>query len=179
MKAAKAYFLSRLAREKLLVASFLAIGALVWLFAFGGKATTFWQGFSSRQRTAQNNESIINRRAEVDARSQAAVAMMVPAQTLNSGALYAEVDQLARTAGLANRRMGNVVTTPGADFSVHTVTLQATGITNWEAVNNFYLGLSRRSPYLNLREFTVTATGSPNLVHALSVEVGSVERPRE
>jgi hypothetical protein len=51
MKAFKAFFLSRLMREKALLLAFVGIGAVIWLSSFVGRARTFARGF--RQTTQE------------------------------------------------------------------------------------------------------------------------------
>ena len=179
MKALRAYFLNRHPRERILVMSFLAASALVWLFSFGGRALRFWNAYSRDSRTIASNTAVINSRADVEARSRAAVEVLDPARTYNQANLFSEVSNMANSAGFRNRNIAYGTDIPGEQYSVHSVGLQVSGITDWEAINRFYLLLNEKRPYINLRNFTMRVVGTPpSITYTLNAQIASVERQR-
>jgi len=179
VKAIRAYFLSRQPREKFLVVGFLAAGALVWLFSFGGRALNFWRTYSRDSRTIASNTAIINSRADVEARSRAAVEVLDPARTYNGASLLAEVSNMAVSAGFQNPSVRSQADIQGTQYWIHTVQLQAGNITDWGMIVRFYVMLNERRPYINLRDFRISVAGTPPAItHTVQAQIASVERPR-
>jgi hypothetical protein len=169
----RALFLARLFREKLLLVAFAVLGVSLWFSGFSRRAGAFW----SEQRTTTANlaeqKQWLANRAAIDASAQKAAGRLDAARTLDATRLYAEVDKLAREAGLTPG-LGEQRDVSGDQFSVHSLLVTVAKV-DWEALKKFYLNLQSRSPYISIEQFTLSAppAGSPltAVIRVSSVEV--------
>jgi hypothetical protein len=178
IRAARASFLNRALREKLLLVVFIAIAALWWASSFSARAMAFWQA----QRTIKTrlieqalwikNESTINETAKVTA------SRLDPARTLNPNQLVTTVGQLAQEAGLKGiTSSGSPVTNTSGQFAVHSQEFLIRNV-EWETLSKFYEALQRKSPYISLERFTLNAAGNNAAQLMLTLKVTSVEITR-
>jgi hypothetical protein len=176
IRTARAFFLNRALREKLLLVVFIGIAALWWASSFSGRAMAFWQA----QRTIKvrltdqalwiKNESAINETAKVTA------SRLDPTRTLNRNQLVTTVGQLASDAGLKGTS-GSPVTTTSDQFAVHSLEFIIRNV-EWEPLSKFYEALQRKSPYISLERFTLIAAPNNAAQLTLNLKVTSVEMTR-
>jgi hypothetical protein len=178
IRSARAYFLSRALREKLLLVAFIAIGVAWWLSSFATRGTTFWR--EKRTTTAQLNEQSmwIRNRATIEENSKKTASRLDPARTLNLNQLVTTVPQLASEAGLKNvSNTGTPQTTSSGDFAVHSVEYRITNA-EWDALRKFYEALEQRSPYIAIERFILSAAPNNWAQLQLTLKVTSVEIAR-
>ena len=174
IRAVRHFFLTRALREKLLLVAFLAIGALWWFSAFNQRAVAFWR--TQRITTARLAEQTqwIKNRTGIEQAAQKTAERLDPARTLNGNQLVTTVAQLANDAGLRDSRSGTPTTEKSGHFAVHS----AEYIINqaeWEQLKSFYEALQKRSPYISVERFALSAAANTPAKLTLNVKVVSVE----
>jgi hypothetical protein len=174
MRALKAFFLSRLLREKLMLVLFLALGAATWLANFSGRASRTWIEVTATRNELQNQIQWLESRETIETAAEQAVRNLDPAQTLDDTRLVGELSLLSQEHNLKFTN-DTPKTERSAQFAVHTVRVRLQRA-DYEVLRNFYFALSRRSPYIGITEFSVTADRASNgaLLNA-SLLVSSVE----
>ena len=176
IRTARAYYLSRALREKLLLVVFVGIAALWWASSFSGRAMAFWQAQRAiKLRLADQtlwikNESTINETAKVTA------SRLDPTRTLNGNQLVTTVAQLASEAGLKGTS-GSPATATSDQFAVHSLEFVIRNV-EWEPLSKFYEALQRKSPYISLERFTLIASPNNAAQLTLNLKVTSVEMTR-
>jgi hypothetical protein len=178
IRTARASFLSRALREKLLLVAFIAIGAAWWLSSFGTRASVFWR--EQRTTTSRLFEQAmwIRNRATIEENSKKTAASLDPARTLNLNQLVTTVAQLAAEAGLKQvNNTGSPQTTSSGDFAVHSVEFVISNA-EWDALRKFYEALQKRSPYIAVERFILDAAPNNWAQLRLQLKVTSVEIAR-
>jgi hypothetical protein len=182
MRAFRAFFLSRLFREKLLMLLFVGLGAVMWLTNFSRRAAASWHALHALRTELADQRQWLANRAAIEASATQAVKNLDPARTLDDTRLVSELSAMAQGANL---KFVNDTprTESNGQFAVHTVqvTLRAgPGLpagrnANWDALYRFCVALQRRSPYIGLEQFSLAADRShPEQLNA-SLRVSSVE----
>ncbi|MGH7946652.1 MAG: hypothetical protein ACREH8_17535 [Opitutaceae bacterium] len=178
IRGARAFFLSRALREKLLLVVFVGIAVLWWASSFSTRASAFWQ----TQRTTTfrlkeqavwiQNEDVIKETAKKTA------SRLDPNKTLNGNQLVTTVGQLASEAGLKGlQTAGGTVTTTSGQFAVHSQEFIIRNV-DWGTLSTFYEALQRRSPYISLERFILNAAANNAEQLTLNLKVTSVEIAR-
>ncbi|MEY4940146.1 MAG: hypothetical protein RIQ93_1881 [Verrucomicrobiota bacterium] len=177
----RAYFLSRLLREKLLLVALVAVGAVIWISSFSSRAGLLWRGQKVTTTELKDQDRWLRDRPRVEAAAQKAAAQLDPAKTLDGTRLFTTVRQLALDNGLRNIT-NNGLTPLGSNgqFSVNTlgVTITANdpnGEKNWESLTNFYKALQTRSPYVAIDQVILTPMRGNSGQLSLFLKVSSVE----
>lgn len=170
----RAFFLSRLLREKLLLVAFILLGVLMWLSSFTRRAGGFWREQRITTATLIDQKRWLDNRQSIEESERKAAAGLDALKTLEATRLYAEVDRLAREAGLTNTALGDQRDDRGGLFPMHTLQVNITKA-EWTPLLKFYQSLLARSPYINVENFILRVT-PPN--HSASLRVSSVEIPK-
>jgi type II secretory pathway component PulL len=173
MNALKAYFLSRLFREKLLLVVIAGLVALTFLSNFSGRVVRAWRTQRTTSVALADEQQWLANRAAIEAAANQAVKNLDPARTLDDTQLVGELNALARAQGL-KFTSDTPRTERTGQFAVHTVQFNLIKM-DWNALKGFYLELTKRSPYISLEQFSLQAERSnPGLLNA-SLKVSSVE----
>lgn len=161
----RAYFLSRLLREKVLLLGLLLIGALWWLSAFGTRAGRFWREQRDTTVRLAEQQQWLNNRVKIAADEQRAAARFEAAKTLDGTRLVDALNQAAHDAGLRNNYSSEAPTTDtSGQFKVHSVDFTVRQA-DYLLLQRFYLNLHQRAPYLGIERVTL----SPNLADGSKV----------
>ena len=178
IRALRAYFLSRLLREKLLLLGMLLIAALWWLSAFAGHAGTFWrQQRSTTSALAEQKQWLDNRQA-IEAAAQKAASRLDSGKTLDQTRLVNAVNQAAFDSGLRNNYASNSVTSEtNGQFTVHSVEYQVTNA-DYATLARFYLNLQQRAPYIGIERFALASNRAEPAKLTLNLRISAVEIPR-
>jgi hypothetical protein len=153
----KAYFLSRLFREKILLVLLVGAGAVVWLSSVSGRLSAWYA--DHRRTTFELNEQAVwlSQRERIEEEAMSAIRNLDPARSFNGVRLSAELSNLAAAAGLGGNTTSEVLPPERtAQFAVNAVRLRITRAT-WESLKTFYLELSKRAPYITIDQFAVVA----------------------
>jgi len=173
----KAFFFTRLLREKLLLVFFTALVAVVWLSAWGGRMARFW---SEQRRTTSELETQqlwLNNRQQIEVAARAAVEHLDPARTFDAARLVGELGVIASGAGLTNTSSESPRTEQTSEFAVNTVEFSIRRA-DYGALQRFYQELSKRAPYITIEQISLQADRSnPALLNA-SLRAASVEIAR-
>jgi predicted RNA polymerase sigma factor len=173
MNALKAYFLSRLLREKLLLVGIAVLAALMLLSNFGRRAARSGREWHATTVALAEQQQWLANRAAIEAGAGRAVQNLDPARTLDDTRLVGELNTLARAQGL-RFTSDTPRTERSGQFAVHTVQFNLLK-TDWEALKRFYLALTQRSPYIGIEQCSLQADrANPGALNA-SLRVSSVE----
>ena len=177
IRRARAFFLSRALREKVLLVAFVAIGMLWWGSAYATRLGTFWK----EQRSTTINLGVqaqwIKERSRIEEAARKSVSSFDPTKTLSGNALVTEVPRLAAEAGLKSiQNSGPTESTRTGQFTVHAQEFRIRDA-EWDPMLAFYKALQQRSPYIAIERFILE---SPNNQprHSLLLKVISVEIAR-
>jgi hypothetical protein len=172
------YFLTRLLREKIGLLVLLLIGVGAWAMSFTAKAARFYREQRSTTVTLNEQQTWLDHRQQIETAAQKAASRLDPAQTLDRTRLVAALHQAASEAGLRNTSTNPAPSESNGQFTVHSVDFNAQGA-EYVPLEEFYLKLHRRAPYIGIEQFTLTAPNrSDPSKYALVLRVSSVEIPR-
>jgi hypothetical protein len=173
----RAFFLARALRVKLLLTAIAVAAAALWLSQFSGQAAQFIRTARSTSSVLHQQSVWLAERASIEASAQASAGRLDAARTLDATRLLAEVTAIADETGLKNRTTGEPKDESNGQFSVHTLQVNATKV-DWDTLKQFYLALSKRSPYIGIVQFSMQGDrGNPSLLNA-SFSISSVEISR-
>jgi hypothetical protein len=170
----KAFFLSRLFREKMLLLGLVMLVAVTWLTGALGRTARFKRAFfeTSEQLTIQRGW--LDRQASIEAEAKAAIQNLEPAKTFDGVRLQAEIDALAKRTGVANYSADPVLSDRTSQFTKHSMQLQIRNA-EWDKLRNFYGELRKEAPYIGIEQFKIQVA---NGKHNMSIRVFSVETPK-
>jgi hypothetical protein len=163
MKALKAFFLSRLMREKALMLAFVGIGATIWLSNFAGRASGFTRGFRQTTNDLAIQRDVLDSRQSTEAAAKKAIAQFDPARTYNQANLIAAVNQLATTTDLKNSPIEAFPDTATPQFVMHSARFRAVVPATdpgFLRLRTFYLELCKKSPYIGIEHCSMVVSGT-------------------
>lgn len=170
----KAFFLSRLYREKVLLTALILFAAVMWLNSLIGRSRTFVQAFNRTSSVLADQKYWLDQREAIMVRSKAVVENFDPSRTYNGVALQAEMDQIARTVGIANTSAEPGRTDRATDLTMYSVQFTIRN-SDYASLVRFYQELMKRSPYIGLDSFRVTANQSNPAQLSALFSVSSVD----
>jgi hypothetical protein len=162
MKAFKAFFLSRLMREKALLLAFVGIGAVIWLSSFVGRARTFARGFRQTTQELAEQRQVLDSRQSVEAAAKKAIAQFEPKKTYSDTSLNAKIKEIADTASL-KYTIEPSRDEPTPQFVMHSVRFQTSvpkDNQNFLKLRTFYLELGKQSPYISIEQCTMSVSAA-------------------
>jgi hypothetical protein len=178
IRSARAYFLSRALREKLLLVAFVAIAALWWASSFSSRASAFWQQQRTTTLRLKEQSEWIKNQTTIEETAKKTASRLDPTKTLNRNQLVTTVTQLATDAGVKTiQTSGSGVTKTSGQFAVHSQEFVVRNV-EWDSLSKFYEAIQRRSPYVSLERFTLNAAPNNPAQLTLSLKVTSVEITR-
>jgi hypothetical protein len=173
----RAFFLARALRVKLLLTAIAVAAAALWLSHFAGELAQFVHTVRSTSSVLHQQSVWLADRASIEASAQASAGRLDASRTLDATRLLAEVSAIADEAGLKNTTSGEPKDESSGQFSVHTLQFNVTKV-DWDTLKQFYLALSKRSPYIGIVQFSMQGDrGNPTLLNA-SFNISSVEISR-
>ena len=179
MNPVKAWFLSRLLREKLLVLALIVAGAVIWLSSAADHLKAKLGTFRLAEQTLATQQVWINAAPQIKEAAEAAVKNLDPSKTYNATFLVSKILGLANEAGLSvNTNTDPPRTQRSPQFSVHTVQVTTRRV-ELASLLTFYQKLASEAPYLGLEQVQIQGDRSnPGMVNA-TLQVASVELVRE
>jgi len=172
MKALKAFFLSCLLREKILLTGFLLLIALWWFSHVAGRVVGFVREFHQTSEDLADQRHWIGARAEVEAGVKRALSQLDPSRTLDSARLQGELSTLA--AGLPGTTIDARPSEPTDQFTKHSVQFSVRKV-DFAALQNFYIELSKRAPYMTIEQCSISANRANPAQLDATMEISSVE----
>ena len=153
----KAFFLSRLLREKVLLLAFVAAGAVIWLSSVTGRVSLWYDEHRRIAVELDQQRRWLEQRERIENEAVAAVKNLDPARSFNAVRLSAELGNLTAAAGLGANASSEVLPVASTEqFAVNSVRLRITRA-NWAALKGFYLELAKRAPYFTIEQCVLTA----------------------
>jgi hypothetical protein len=171
----KAFFLSRLLREKVLLTALMALAAIVWLAAVARRGHRLWADWRATNTLLATQQQWLENRAQIEASAAKAVEHLDPSRTYSSTRLLGELSTIADQVGVRSNTSSEILGTERtSQFAVNTIQFSLRN-TSWESLKSFYLELSKRAPYIGIEQFSLTVVpGNPLLLNAM-LRVSSVE----
>jgi hypothetical protein len=165
MKAFKAFFLSRLMREKALLLAFVGIFAAIWLSNFAGRVSAFSRSFRQTTSDLDQQRRVLNSRQSIEAAAKKAIAQFDPTKTYNLSNLIAAVNQLATAADLKNASIEAFPDAPMPQFEVHSVRFRAVVPNDqpgfgYLKLKKFYLEIGKKAPYIGVEQCVMVVSGA-------------------
>lgn len=167
----KAFFLSRLFREKVLLLALVLIVAATWLSSVSGRVGKLWREIRITEALYADQRGWLDQRTRIESAAREAIQYLDPAKTYDGGRLQSEIDAIARRTGLSNYSAENVQTERSSQFSMNSMRLEIRNA-EYPTLVKFYLELVKHTPYIGIEQFRITATGGK---HNASLRVTSVE----
>ena len=172
MKTLKAFFLGRLLTEKILLTGFLLIIAVLGFFHVLRDVRGFWFDFRNTTMILKAQRASLDGRAETEARVKHALSQLEPSRTLDSASLQGDLNTLA--AGLPGTMIDPRPDEPADLFIKHSVQFSVRKV-DWSALQQFYVALSKRVPYINIEQCSISADrANPTQLNATML-ISSVE----
>ena len=156
----KAFFLSRMLREKVLLVALILGAAAMWLSGAGKRAGKFWREVSQTTYDLKAQEFVLSQKDLIEARSQAAIQRLDPSRTYDTAQLQSEINTIANAAGLGSKAsISGAPSEKAGQFAVHTVQVVIRNA-DYKALTEFYREIQKRSPYIGIVQFDVTASAN-------------------
>lgn len=171
----KAFFLSRLFREKLILLAFIFLAAAMWLSSALTRARAFAQQASATSTELADQKHWLAGRAQIEAAAKNAIVQLDPSRTYDSVRLQAELVAIAQSVGLSkDTAIDDAQVSAGTQFSLNSVRFVIRNA-EWQTLERFYKELSKRSPYIGIEEFSIYSNkANPSQLNA-ALRVSSVE----
>jgi hypothetical protein len=174
----RAFFLARLLREKVLLTGFVVMVAAVWLSSIAGRTGRFLREVRATTSSLNEQHLWLSNRATIEAQAQASASRLDAVRTLDATRLMAEASAIGAEAGLKNTTIGEAKDASSGQLSVHTLQFNVTKA-DWATLKQFYLELSKRSPYIGIEQFSMQVDrANPALLNA-NFQISSVEISRK
>jgi hypothetical protein len=173
----KAFFLSRLLREKILLVVFTLLGAAIWLSGVGERMASQVRAIRVTSTDLDVQQRWLFQRERIEKEAALAVEHLDPSRSFDSVRLQGELNTLARSAGLSNYDVSDSRTVRSSQFAVHSVQFSARN-SDLGALITFYQSLAQRAPYLGLEQFSLASNRSNPSQLSASWRVTSVEIAR-
>lgn len=153
----KAFFLSRLFREKVLLLALVGAGAIVWLSSVTGRLSAWHKEHRLASADLAQQQQWLDQRERIENEALAAVRNLDPARSFNAVRLSAELGNMTAAAGLGANSSSEVLPVASTEqFAVNSVRLRINRA-NWDALKAFYLELEKRAPYITIEQCVLTA----------------------
>lgn len=170
----KAYFISRLLREKILLLVFTLLGAAIWLSGVGERVAAQVRAIQVTSTDLDVQQRWLLQRERIEKEATLAVEHLDPSRSFDGVRLQGELNTLARSAGLSNYDVSDSRTVRSNQFAVHSVQFSARNA-DMAALIAFYQSLAQRSPYLGLEQFSLASNRANPSQLSASWRVTSVE----
>jgi len=173
----KAFFLSRLLREKILLLAFALIGAAIWLSGVGERVGAQVRAIRVTSTDLEVQQRWLLQRQRIEHESALAIEHLDPSRSFDGVRLQGELNTLARAAGLSNYDVSDSRTVRTSQFAVHSVQFSARNV-DIAALIKFYQSLGERAPYLGLETFALASNRANPSQLTATWRVTSVEIAR-
>lgn len=169
----RTWFELRPRREQVLITVFVVMAAATWFFSALGRVRGRVDGWRSTQSALSAQQLWLDREADIEARSAAAVRNLDPVRTQDATRLVGTINSLATTAGL-NATIETPKTQLTQQFAYHNaaVTFRRTTL---PALLAFYDELAKQAPYLNLESINLETDKSAGGAINAKLEISATQ----
>lgn len=174
----KAFFFSRVLREKLLLVAFVITGAAIWLSSVGGRAQARWRAIQSTTANLDVQQRWLVQRARIEKDASEAISHLDSSKTFDSVRLQSELNTLAQNAGLTNYEVSDSQDQSTAQFTIHSVQFSANNV-DLGSLIGFYVSIGKLAPYIALDRFSLVGNKANPAQLSASWRVISVEIARQ
>jgi len=179
MKRIRTFFLQRQLREKILLGAFVGVAAAIWLSNLSDRILMRAREVRLTTAELKVQKNWLVKTVEIEAAAKSALESWDPKSTFNAVRLNAEVSSIAGGVGIKkNYTIDTVPSQRSSEFaSFHSVRLTARDA-DFEALKAFYFELLKRSPYIGLEQFVLSANRTNATLVNANFLVTSVELTR-
>ena len=170
----KAYFLSRLLREKILLLAFVLIGAAIWISSVSNRVGAGWRAIRTTTTDLDVQQRWLVQRARIEKEANLAIAHLDPSLTFDSVRLQNELNTMAREASLTGYEVSDSRDQSTTQFAVHSVQFSVRNADIGSLVA-FYKALSGHAPYISIEQFSLASNRANPAQLNISWKVTSVE----
>jgi len=170
----KAFFLSRLLREKVLLLAFVLIGAGIWLSSVSDRVGARWRAIRTTTTDLDVQQRWLSQRARIEKEAGLAIAHLDPSLTYDSVRLQDALKTMARAASLANYDVSDSRDQSTSLFAVHSVQLSVR-LADIGSLVAVYKALSQCAPYISIEQFSLASNRANPAQLNISWKVTSVE----
>jgi Type II secretion system (T2SS), protein M subtype b len=170
----RAYFMTRLLREKILLVALLLLVAVLWFSNLAGRLEHFRHDAYQAGLKLEEHSHWLAHRGAIEDSARKAASIFDPTRTLDSTQLLATVNAVAKDTGLRTTTSAGAQDVSNGEFAIHTVQFNMTKV-DWSTLQSFYTALQQHAPYLGIDQFQLDADhANPNLL-SVSLRISSVE----
>jgi hypothetical protein len=173
----RAFFLSRPLRDQIILAGIVVLIAATWLSSITNRTSRFVHAVRFTSAALADQARWLRDRKGIEASAQAAAGQLDAVRTLDTTRLLAEVSAIANETGLRNPTSAEPRDASAGQFSVHTIQFGVTK-TDWATLKQFYLALSKRSPYIGIEQCTLQVDRANQSLLSANFQISSVEIAR-
>jgi hypothetical protein len=171
----KAFFLSRHVREKVLLTTLLALGALVWLAGVARRGHLFWLQWRASAALLATQQQWLDHRADIETAAAKAIEHLDPARTFSSPRLLGELSTIADQVGVRGNTSSEILGTERTNqIAVNTVQFALRNV-DLPSLLSFYAELDKRAPYIGIEQFSLTVAPGNAAQLNVMLRVSSVE----
>ncbi len=171
------FFLGRVLREKLLLLGFVAIGTLMWASSYSKSFGVFWRAQKATTEDLKYQQVVLDSKAQVDAFVAKTNEKLDPAQTLGGTALFTQVTNLLRAAGISPNVGAGQADTYNGNYTFHYVNVTITKVDH-NLIRAFTQSVQKRSPYMSIQSISISLADRNNPTNDLltaRIEISSFE----
>lgn len=173
------FFLSRLARERILIVALLLVAAVLWLQNYAGRVGGFITESKNTTKTLAFQERVLLNRVAIEKFAKDQASSLDPSQTLDGTRLVGALTGMANDAGISNYSTSDQQDSGGEGgqpFVIHSTLFNIQGVP-FAKLQEFYTKVQARAPYISIESLTVNNNRANPNADALSVsmKVASVE----
>ena len=173
----KAFFLSRILREKILLLAFAILGVAIWFSSVSDRVGARWREIRRTTTDLDVQQRWLVQSERISREANVAIEHLDPSRTFDNVRLQSELNTLARGANLANYDVSDSRTERTSQFAVQSVQFSVRN-TDIGALVAFYTELSKHAPYIGIEQFTLESNRSNPAQLNASWRVTSVEIQR-
>lgn len=160
MRRFKRAFMSRLLRERVLLAALVALAVSIWGSGFLRRLGVALEENRRVSTELTVQAQWLERRERIEALAKAAIGHLEPAKSLDAVKLTAEVSDLAAAAGItSNRQIDAARSERTNEFALHSIEFRARRA-DYGNLQSFYFKLAERAPYIGLEQFSLSTVPS-------------------
>lgn len=160
MRRFKCAFMSRLLRERVLLAALVALAVSIWGSGFLRRLGVALEENRRVSTELSVQAQWLERRERIEALAKAAIGHLEPAKSLDAVKLTAEVSDLAAAAGItSNRQIDAARSERTNEFALHSIEFRARRA-DYGNLQSFYFKLAERAPYIGLEQFSLSTVPS-------------------
>lgn len=169
-------FLSRLARERVLIVALLLVMAVLWLYNFSSRVGQFFTEANHTGTELKLQARVLSNRVAIERYAKDEAAQLDPSKTLDGPRLVATLTGIAGEAGISAYTTSDPQDSEGGQFIIHSILFNMQGVP-FAKLQDFYGKVQAHAPYISIESLSAGNNRANPNADALNVnlKVSSVE----